>query len=113
MYAYFPPDLRLRKDGRRGPWEINQSGRITFDHGEQGRGTLTLVPMSEGRAVSKAMVYYHRLGDWTEHPNLFNPFWRAKLHPCTHEEVQEVLSAAGDSEGTALSREAAVEGREP
>ncbi len=113
VYAYFTQDLRLRKDGRRGPWEINQSGRITFDHGEQGRGTLTLVPMSEGRAVSKAMVYYHRLGDWTEHPNLFNPFWRAKLHPFTHEEVQEVLSAAGDSEGTALSREAAVEGREP
>jgi hypothetical protein len=32
-------------------------------------------------AVSRGMVYYHRPGNWAEHPNFFNPFWRAKLEP--------------------------------
>jgi hypothetical protein len=27
------------------------------------------------------MTYYHRPGNWAEHPNFFNPFWRAKLAP--------------------------------
>ncbi|MFC1482519.1 hypothetical protein ACFL51_01805 [Myxococcota bacterium] len=27
------------------------------------------------------MVYYHRPGVWEEHPNFFNPFWRARLAP--------------------------------
>ena len=32
-------------------------------------------------AVSAAMAYYHRPGDWREPPNLFSPFWGAKLMP--------------------------------
>lgn len=32
-------------------------------------------------AFSAAMAYYHRPGDWREPPNLFNPFWGAKLMP--------------------------------
>ena len=32
-------------------------------------------------AIARAMTYYHRPGNWAEHPNLFNPFWRAKLAP--------------------------------
>ena len=31
--------------------------------------------------VSRGMVYYHRPGCWDEHPNFFNPFWRARLAP--------------------------------
>jgi len=31
--------------------------------------------------MSAAMAYYHRPGDWREPPNLFNPFWGAKLMP--------------------------------
>ena len=31
--------------------------------------------------VSRGMVYYHRPKTWDEHPNLFNPFWRARLAP--------------------------------
>ena len=27
------------------------------------------------------MCYYHRPGVWDEHPNFFNPFWRARLAP--------------------------------
>lgn len=32
-------------------------------------------------AISAALTYYHRPGDWREPPNLFNPFWGAKLMP--------------------------------
>jgi hypothetical protein len=31
--------------------------------------------------ISRGMAYYHRPDNWTEHPNFFNPFWRAKLAP--------------------------------
>lgn len=30
---------------------------------------------------ARAMCYYHRPGHWAEPPNLFNPFWKAKLSP--------------------------------
>ncbi|MDF1562963.1 MAG: pilus assembly protein TadG-related protein [Deltaproteobacteria bacterium] len=38
-------------------------------------------------AFARAAAYYHRPGNWREHPNFFNPFWRARLAP-----VQPVLS---------------------
>jgi hypothetical protein len=31
--------------------------------------------------LSRGMAYYHRPGNWKEHPNFFNPFWRARLAP--------------------------------
>ncbi len=34
-------------------------------------------------AISAGLAYYHRPGDWREPPNLFNPFWGAKLMPVT------------------------------
>jgi hypothetical protein len=38
--------------------------------------------MFEGlNVVSRGMVYYHRPDCWDEHPNFFNPFWRARLAP--------------------------------
>jgi hypothetical protein len=48
-------------------------------------------PFSESKAfnilqpgvnvMSRARVYYHRPGNWNEHPNFFNPYWRAQLAP--------------------------------
>lgn len=32
-------------------------------------------------AWARAQVYYHRPGTWSEPPNLFNPYWKAKLSP--------------------------------
>jgi hypothetical protein len=32
-------------------------------------------------AIAAAQVYYHRPGNWREQPNLFNPYWRARLYP--------------------------------
>lgn len=31
--------------------------------------------------IARGMAYYHRPGNWGEHPNFFNPFWRARLAP--------------------------------
>lgn len=42
-------------------------------------------------AMSAALAYYHRPGDWREPPNLFNPFWGAKLMP-----VAEFPTIAGN-----------------
>ncbi len=56
-----------------------------------------------GVAVAKGKVYYHQLGRWEQPPNLFDPFWRAKLHPFeSRDELNNVLSAAGDSVGPGL-----------
>src|SRR5262249_29221397 len=32
-------------------------------------------------AVARAAASRHRPGNWHEHPNFWNPFWRAKLAP--------------------------------
>lgn len=32
-------------------------------------------------AIARAQAYYHRPGAWAEPPNLFNPYWKAKLSP--------------------------------
>ena len=32
-------------------------------------------------AWARSQVYYHRPGAWAEPPNLFNPYWKAKLSP--------------------------------
>lgn len=32
-------------------------------------------------AWARAQAYYHRPGAWAEPPNLFNPYWKAKLSP--------------------------------
>lgn len=103
VYAYATQDLGLRTDGSRGPWELSGEGRVSVEP------AILQLSAGQGRAVSKALVYYHRLGNWNEHPNLFNPFWRAKLHPFQANEVRRVLHAAHDSD-LALTEEAPVDG---
>lgn len=45
-------------------------------------------------AIAVARVYYHRPGEWKEHPNFFNPFWAAKLHPVAHHQLFEMTHLA-------------------
>lgn len=96
VYAFTTQDLTLRGSGDAAakPWEITESGELTLTHGAQGDATVRLAP-GTGMAMSKALVYYHRLGDWQEQPNLFNPYWRAKLHPFKQVDAALVLAAAG------------------
>jgi len=68
----------------RAPWYAN----FSFRHGSREVKLDTTVGGSrnsylfEGlNVISRGMAYYHRPGNWTEHPNFFNPFWRARLAP--------------------------------
>ncbi|WP_342378975.1 hypothetical protein NVS55_06150 [Myxococcus stipitatus] len=104
VYSYLSMPFRVG-DTKRAPWELNSSAQVRFTHGQQGEGSLT-VAATEGAAMSKSLVYYHRFGNlgWKEAPNLFAPYWRAKLHPFTKGDAQEVLDAAGNSEGSQMSQ---------
>ena len=65
-----------------GNWTMEQNGKkMSLDTTIGGKKNSPL-PLLEGLTViSRGMVYYHRPDNWTEHPNMFNPFWRARLAP--------------------------------
>ena len=52
-------------------------------------------------AVAKGKTYFHQLGQngWEVPPNMFDPFWRAKLQPFIKDELKDVLMKAGDTQG--------------
>ncbi len=118
VYSYVTQSLRIGNPDK-APWELNASSEVTVTHGAQGSAKLTLAP-GEGAGLSKALVYYHRFdnGDlteervagaeegWREPPNLFAPYWRAKLHPFTQEEAARVLGAAGNADAEQLASSA-------
>ncbi|MHB1843474.1 MAG: TadE/TadG family type IV pilus assembly protein [Deltaproteobacteria bacterium] len=52
------------------------------------------VPWKQMLAASQGLAYYHRPGDWTEPPNFYNPFWRAKLHPFAKGDLAKLLGLA-------------------
>jgi hypothetical protein len=100
VYSYVTQPLR-QGTVEKAPWQLNSSATVTWE-GDCEDGRLTLAP-GDGAALSKAMVYYHRIGDWQEQPNLFNPYWRAKLHPFTAAEAAIVLGAGGNTEALPLA----------
>ncbi|MBN2695670.1 hypothetical protein JXR93_13510 [bacterium] len=95
------------------PWMLNDSKKSTVNLTGAGSQTLELDPLvgsdkkrfSESsplyifppgiNVISRARVYYHRPGNWVEHPNFFNPFWRAQLAP-----IAQKLSFLINSFGT-------------
>jgi hypothetical protein len=102
VFSYHRQGLNLNEDGETGPWELNQQAEVRFAHGDMGEGRLRLAA-GDGAAISKALTYYHRLGNWQEPPNFFNPYWRAKLHPFTDDEALLVLGAALELEAAAFA----------
>ncbi len=61
------------RTGQRAPQLLNQL-----------LGNVVSLPDNEltgVHAFARAEPYYHRPGNWAEPPNLFNPFWRARLAP--------------------------------
>ncbi|SEU31767.1 pilus assembly protein TadG-related protein [Stigmatella erecta] len=100
VYSYVTQRLRS-ESVTEAPWQLNESASVRFKHGDR-EGKVTLAA-DEGAAMSKALVYYHRLGHWSEPPNMFNPFWRAKLHPFTPEEAANVLNEAGNSDAAEMA----------
>ncbi|AKJ06536.1 hypothetical protein [Archangium gephyra] len=104
VYSYVTMKMRTG-DVKKAPWELNSKSEVKFTHGDQGTGKISMAP-DEGAALSNALVYYHRLGDWQEQPNMFNPFWRAKLHPFTSSQAAAVLTAAGNTDAAQVAASA-------
>lgn len=103
MYAGVKQILeRNRTHNMHRPWEINANGAVGLNLGNGLNATLDIKPRGWGVAVSKAKVYYHQLGHWQFQPNLFDPFWRAKLHPFKRDEMQTVLTKSGDTEAASI-----------
>lgn len=104
-------DLRDDCDQRQ-PWEVSNTGTVAIDDGQRGTASLTFKPTIEGRSISQAMVYYHRFDSWRVAPNMFDPYWRAKLHPFERADLLLALGAAADTGGLTNSA-APYEGRWP
>jgi hypothetical protein len=104
VYAAATTDSRVNEYGQRGPWEVAKdgSGTITVKNVGPQDAKLTLSNNNRSKAFSKAMVYYHRIGDWSDYPNLFNPYWRAKLQPVTPAEVGTVLAGVDTQAATVV-----------
>lgn len=103
VFAYVTQSLRTMQNGKRGPWELNDEGTVKFEGMASQSAQLRMVPDKDGSALSYALVYYHRLGDWREQPNFFGPFWRAKLHPMTADAARNALMAAGQTDAAQLT----------
>ncbi len=95
-YGAFRQSLRSAK----GAWEIEGKGEVNMPGME--RGTFNYVAEGSAFAVAKGKTYFHQLGDWEVPPNLFDPFWRAKLHPFKRDELSEMLGHIGDEKGQQL-----------
>ena len=101
VYSYITMPLRAG-NVTQAPWQLNSAATVNYNGGGVGTGTINLAA-NEGAGLSKALVYYHRLGSWKEQPNMFAPFWRAKLHPFTATEAAAVLTAAGQTDAAQIA----------
>ncbi|MBI5510980.1 MAG: hypothetical protein HY903_19640 [Deltaproteobacteria bacterium] len=55
------------------------AGKVDAEIG--GEGLLQSGLLRGVNVLARAQVYYHRPGAWREPPNLFNPYWGARLAP--------------------------------
>ncbi len=93
-YGAATQDLRWAPGKK--PWELNDSGKMTMKLDKGADMSLTLVPTQNAVGVGKGKVYFHQLGNWRVPPNLFDPFWRAKLHGFKDRtELNKIAGAAG------------------
>ncbi|MEW5740092.1 MAG: hypothetical protein AB1938_14260 [Myxococcota bacterium] len=118
-YGAVKQDLRKTRDERKGPgwvsarpWEVNTEGRVSVPLTSDKPAEIQLVSKDDGFAVAKGKTYFHQLGAWNVPPNMFDPFWRAKLHPFVRDELSELLGNIGDSDGQSIigDSNSAVEG---
>ena len=68
--------------------ESDASDRAEIDMTVGKRGIFNTGAFKGLNALSRGQAYYHRPGSWKEHPNFFNPFWRAKLAPVGEKLIQ-------------------------
>jgi hypothetical protein len=63
----------------RGGWSLPLAGSAGVDLLDDRASLPGLAPGLN--VVARAQAYYHRPGNWQEHPNFFNPYWRPRLAP--------------------------------
>ncbi|MFT3841858.1 MAG: hypothetical protein QM723_33010 [Myxococcaceae bacterium] len=108
-FGFLTQPLRVRaKTNADNPWELNNQHAVSMSDGQRGQWTLNMGPQGDGKAISKAKVYFHRFDSWQFAPTMFDPYWRAKLHPLKQQEAAELLGAV-DQDG-AITSEFVVEG---
>ncbi len=80
----FQTDDGSHAQNTRAPWY----SKFSWQNGPQVASLDTTIGGSrnsylfEGlNVLSRGMAYYHRRGNWREHPSFFNPYWRARLAP--------------------------------
>jgi hypothetical protein len=97
-YGGMSQDLRTIKGGGKGAWEIDDKGEVQMPGTNK---KMKYVPSNRAYAVAKGKTYFHQLGSngWQVAPNMFDPFWRAKLNPFLRKELAETLNKIGDSKG--------------
>jgi hypothetical protein len=109
VFASASSQTRYNDYGQKGPWELggdddtgiswNLGGADTSytdsngHHSDPSVGKVKMTNTGTAHAVSKAMVYYHRIGDWQEPPNFWNPYWHAKLDAMTLSEATIAVGA--------------------
>jgi hypothetical protein len=115
-------DVRLFKgkgggygEGKNAPWALNTNMKLKIEIVKGDAATIDYTARNGGKAyaLAKGKAYYHQLGNWTVAPNLFDPFWRAKLHAFERSEFKKIIDMTGDSDGQQITRDGApIEGRE-
>lgn len=108
VYGGAKQDLRIYQTkngfGEKPPWELNDARKVKIEIVQGDAAEIDYLARNNGMgyAVSKAKVYFHQLGNWQSPPNLFDAFWRAKLHFFSKTELQSVLDVSGDPNGSKL-----------
>jgi len=111
-YGAVTQDLKMMREGDSRPWELpGGSGSIDMGQGDK-QWKMSWVPSDKGFAVAKGKVYFHDYAQWKVPPNLFDPFWRAKLQAfADSNELKQTLQSISDNSADLLSGQTAVEGK--
>jgi hypothetical protein len=64
--------------GTNSPALVTASGKVDFKFTATSKG-LDANFTGGITALARGQTYYHRPGNWSEHPNFFNPYWRPRL----------------------------------
>jgi hypothetical protein len=101
VYGFYTADLSKRPDPNHSrPWILGDDGKVRLEMaGRDQNGdapVLEMKPQRLGRAMSRALVYFHAPAKWGRPPNFFDPFWHAKLHPFDYDSMNDVLKKVQD-----------------
>ena len=98
LYAGFSTNSLSRafdKTSGKNPWDLNIKVSLPVEGKINLENSTNNSAAGEAKAVSKAMTYYHHPGNWKEPPNLWNPFWRSKLHPYSSDDLVHLILSGG------------------